>query len=689
MFTPKAFSLSKIALLLSLASFSLPLLLIARTPASLPQAQVSRDFDSLSRSATAARESGHPAEAIPLYRRALELRPEWAEGWWYLGTVLYDADQFRDAIPAFQKVLQLAPEAPGVLNFLGLCEFETADYEHSLQHLEAGRSSAAQDDPQLARVASYHLALLLNRAGEFDRALRLLSQDFAQGALSEQVVFAFGLAMLRVPLLPNEVDASREALLHSVGQLGVLSAQGKTAQALDAYPQLLRQYPDLPFLHAAYASALKSAGRDRDAAVQRQEEIRLHPKTPSPLSVAALYANEAGKLRLGLAASPAKPAATGSSSASFDTLSSSAAEALRNGRPQDAIPLLRQALALHPDWQDGLWQLATLLFASEHCAEAAPVLKTWLVQNSSSGTGWAMLGLCEFESKDFDNALLHLQRGATLGLGGSPESVRIAHYRLSLLLIHNSQFDRATTLIVYEAEGNSLSPQIQFALGLALLYKNLFPEEVPASDVPLVQSAGEISVLLHNSKYDRAFPKLLQLLKDYPATPLLHYVYGVGLASLSRYEEAEVQFNEESRISPQSALPYVQRAFVQLQTRRPADALLSAQRAVQLAPNSAEAHYVLGRSFLDSGKWEEALQEFQAAAQINPGSPEVHFNLAKAYTKLNRREDAQRERALFAHLNAEIEKQRSQHGSQAYGAAHTASELSQGAAPPQTPSPQP
>jgi tetratricopeptide (TPR) repeat protein len=168
---------------------------------------------------------------------------------------------------------------------------------------------------------------------------------------------------------------------------------------------------------------------------------------------------------------------------------------------------------------------------------------------------------------------------------------------------------------------------------------------------------------------------------------MLHYVCGVALESFSRYEEAETQFAAESRINPKSELPYVQSAFVALQAHRPADALLSAQHAVQRAPGSAEAHYVLGRSFLDSGRFEDALKELQTAAQSNPGSPEVHFNLAKVYGKLNRPEDAQRERQRFAELNAEMEKQRSQRGSQAYGAAHTASELSPGPPSPLSSSP--
>jgi tetratricopeptide (TPR) repeat protein len=622
-----------------------------RTIAHPIQTQSVDDFDSLSRSATAAREAGHPTDATRHYQRALQLRPDWAEGWWYLGTLLYDADQFRDAIPAFQKVAELAPQAPNTENFLGLCEFEVADYDSALQHLEKGHASASsQDDPQLARVVSYHLALLLNRAGQFDRALAILSKDFAQGAPPSQVAFAFGLAQLHIPLLPSEVDASKDALVQNVGQLSALVSQGHATQTLDSYATLIQQNPSVPYLHSAYAAALDATGQHSQALEQIKLDRIPKNSTTVDLKLAALYANDAGRSRLGLptdSANPPKPTPT-----------------------SDPAPA---------------WQQATQLFSAARYADAIPYLKSWLVSKSQDGTAWAMLGLCEFETRDYDNALLHLEKGASLGLGGSPNSVRIARYRLALLLIRNAQFDPAAALLVPEAEGNPLAPQIQFALGLALLHKKLLPNQVPSSDAPLVQTAGEISLLLHQSKYDAAFPKLQELIHKYPTTPLLHYVYGLGLASLSRYEDAEAQFNEESRISPQSALPYVQRAFVELQTRRPADALASAQRAVQLAPDSAEVHYVLGRSLLESGKYQDALQELQTAARLNPGSPEVHFNLAKAYAKLNRREDAERERATFARLNAEIEYQRSHQGSQAYGAAHTASELSQSQAPPQSP----
>ena len=189
----------------------------------------------------------------------------------------------------------------------------------------------------------------------------------------------------------------------------------------------------------------------------------------------------------------------------------------------------------------------------------------------------------------------------------------------------------------------------------------LLPEQVPPSDHSLVQSAGEIAILLHASKYDQAFPKLQQILKEHPTTPFLHYAYGLALASLSQYDEAEAQLREESRISPQSDLPYVLLASIALRKHDPAAALASAELAVQLAPESAKAHYILGRASLESGQVEKAIHELEAANKINPGSPEVHFNLAKAYARAKQPEKAEEERAIFAHLNALAEHQRTRH----------------------------
>jgi tetratricopeptide (TPR) repeat protein len=91
---------------------------------------------------------------------------------------------------------------------------------------------------------------------------------------------------------------------------------------------------------------------------------------------------------------------------------------------------------------------------------------------------------------------------------------------------------------------------------------------------------------------------------------------------------------------------------------------------VQLAPQSPEAHYVMGRAFLGTGDTAQALKELQAANEMMPNSPEIHFHLARAYAKAKLFEKAEQERETFARLNALAEHQRSLRGSQAYGASH-------------------
>ena len=93
-------------------------------------------FDSLSKRADAARQQNREEEARAFYKQALKLKPDWREGWWYLGTLQYDANHYPEAIAALQKLVLLAPQIGPAWAFLGLSEFESKDYENALAHLE-------------------------------------------------------------------------------------------------------------------------------------------------------------------------------------------------------------------------------------------------------------------------------------------------------------------------------------------------------------------------------------------------------------------------------------------------------------------------------------------------------------------------------------------------------------------------
>jgi tetratricopeptide (TPR) repeat protein len=728
-----------------LLACSVPAIRAQRNESAAPQS-ASANFETLAKSAAAAREAGRTEEAIRDYQRAVEFRPGWEEGWWYLGTMRYDSDQFAAAIPAFQKIVQLDPKLGPAWNLLGLCEFEARDFTNARAHLEKGQALGGADDPEISRVATYHLALLLIRGAEFERASTMLALAFGTVQMPAQIKLALGLALLRVPLLPEEIDPSRDALVHAAGETASAWAQNGPPKAIEEFQAMLKNYAGTPYLHYAYGVALASAKRDEEALDQQREEVKISPQSALPQieisalelrlgrleeslraaeeavrlapdasaahralsqSLQALGKNEkaAEELKAAESLAPEKPhpdkriavwyvnhsppapaepgessraagKATNDTASGFEELSRRAAESQAAGNVDASIESYQQALRFRPEWDDGRWNLAMLYFSTAHYPEAIAALKYRVERKPDDGTAWAVMGLCDFEMKNYDNALIHLRRGQALGFGGSAESVRLAKYRLGILLERSGEFENAMELLAPEASKGPLAKEMQFVLGMALLRMARLPEDVEAEQKHLVETAGEIAVLLEASKYDEAFPKFQALLKEYPRAPFLHYAYGTARAALSQYQEAETRMREEIRISPASELPFVRLAGIALRQHRAADALPPAQRAVNLAPDSAEAHYVLGRTFLELGQNESAVRELETAEKFAPGSPEIHFNLAKAYAKAKRPEKAEQERATFVRLNALAEQQRSLHGNQSYEGPRDANDFS-------------
>ncbi|MBV8673481.1 MAG: tetratricopeptide repeat protein [Acidobacteriaceae bacterium] len=671
------------------------------------------NFPAVAQAASAAREAGRTDEALSDYAQAVSLRPDWAEGWWYLGTMQYDRDHYADAIAPLKRLVQLSPNLGSAWAFLGLSEFETRDYTGALAHLRQAQAIGAIDDLELARVSAYHLALLLNQAGEFDQATPLLLSISGAKEPPPQIKTGLGIALLRIPLLPDQIDPSQDALIQAAGSAAAMSAD--IARYIEILEALIREHPQTPYLHYHYGLALKAAGRTDEALAEQQQEAAISPESALPRIQIATLEIVLRRFPDALRSAQDAVALAPNSFAAHSVL----ANALEvNGKTQQSAAESRKAVGLAPEKpmidrriasmyaiaagrepasdkaseaNPAGWQQAMAAYTSGHYAEAITALKSWVEQKPNDGTAWAVMGLAEFELRDYDNALIHLERGQQLGVGASPQAIALAKYRLAILLIRKGRFETATDLLGPLAGQQPLAAEVQFALGLALLRIPSLPGEIGADRRVLIDQSGEIAQLLLASRYDQAFPRLQKLIQQYPATPFLHYAYGTALDSLSQYDDAKAQMREEIRISPQSSLPWARLASIALRQRLPAEALQPAQKAVQLDPNSADAHYVLGRAYADTGDTAKAIPELEAGSRLSPGSPEIHFALARAYAKSNQPEKANEERATFARLNALAEQQRAQHGNQAYQGAHDAANPSilgagtgaTGAAPPQ------
>lgn len=270
-------------------------------------AKKTSSFAQLSSQADAARDAERLDEAISLYRRALALRPAWAEGWWSLGTIYYDRDAYEKASGAFQKLVALRPSDGTAFAMLGLCEFELNRPEVALKHIEKGKSLGLQKNPDLWHVVLYHEGILLQRKGSFQAAQNTLEELCLQSGLSDPVANALGMAILRMNAAPA-VGNPDGTLVVRVGSAECLAGQKKYDEARAAYEEIVNEYSVFSNVHYAYGLFLIELRDVPGAVAQFKQEIANHPDSVvSRLRIASIeykedsaaglpYAEEAVKL---------------------------------------------------------------------------------------------------------------------------------------------------------------------------------------------------------------------------------------------------------------------------------------------------------------------------------------------------------------------------------------------------------
>jgi len=231
----------------------------------------------LAAKAQAAREAGNPDEALRLYRQALELKPAWAEGWWFTGTLYYEADQYEQGRDAFRHMLSNEPKIAAGWAMLGLCEFQTKQYDEALAHLERANSLGLGGHQEIRDIANYHRAMLLTREGEFDQAMGLVALAVVQGKDNARLVEAMGIAALRKPVLPSELPPTEREIVMDVGRALCDGSARRLADAIAEFDLILKKYPDAPQLHYLYGLVLINDDPDR-AVDQFKAELAISPR---------------------------------------------------------------------------------------------------------------------------------------------------------------------------------------------------------------------------------------------------------------------------------------------------------------------------------------------------------------------------------------------------------------------------
>lgn len=259
------------------------ILLLSQSPAK------PADFSALARDAAVARDAGRLDDAFALYTKALKIRPDWDEGLWNAGSIAYDKDRYSDCAPLFRRLAAIKSDLAPAWTMLGLCEYGLHDYDLARKSLLQTEQLHFDGPAELSRAARLHLAIVLTKAGGFEKALILLTELTRMDHKTQDIAIAAGIAGLRKPWVPSEVpEPERE----KVALLGDAMSTGMELDAKGAIPKFeaaLEKYPDIADIHFRFGAFLMEQLPDRGIA-EIKRAIELDPKhIPALVGLASIY----------------------------------------------------------------------------------------------------------------------------------------------------------------------------------------------------------------------------------------------------------------------------------------------------------------------------------------------------------------------------------------------------------------
>jgi Tfp pilus assembly protein PilF len=122
-----------------------------------------------------------------------------------------------------------------------------------------------------------------------------------------------------------------------------------------------------------------------------------------------------------------------------------------------------------------------------------------------------------------------------------------------------------------------------------------------------------------------------------------HYELGLALFETGDWKSAAPQFEAAVARAPKWADAHFSLAAVYARIDRVPDAMTELDTTLALTPNHYRANLLRGRILSLQGNAMGALNNLEKAVQVQPESQEAHLFLADAYGQLGRTVDAERE----------------------------------------------
>ncbi len=294
--------------------------------------------------------------------------------------------------------------------------------------------------------------------------------------------------------------------------------------------------------------------------------------------------------------------------------------ALRHcGEPEAALTILRALAAEHKDRAAFHHRLGEGLLESGLAAEAAAAFRIAIDRAPSSPEGYVGLADALLCSAEYASAASLATRAVELD-----GSYKRAHYALGL-----AQRGLGLSVEAEEQLGNGLGARKRY---MRDAWSDRLPEYM-VGWTSLIQRGLDCLNAGKTAEAIAAFQRAVALQPDdAQAMNNLAFAYQLN----QQPDRAREVLLRAERANPDHFATQINLATLDLDARQFDAALLRAERAVGMASDRAEAHFVRGRALMPLNRIEEALAAFKQAAGLDARKVEVYLDMGDACGLLNR-----------------------------------------------------
>lgn len=267
-------------------------------------------------------------------------------------------------------------------------------------------------------------------------------------------------------------------------------------------------------------------------------------------------------------------------------------------------------------------------------------------------------GIVAFRVKEFDKAITPFARH----LKAKPDD-DLARRMLGASFYFSRDYKNAAETLK-PLESIMKDSELAYFYGVSLVQIQRNQDAVPIFDKLAETSQNDPEALMSAAQgfiilgdFERAVKELRTIAAISPMMSQVNSFVGQSLIRLNRFDEAEQAFRSELLINQNDETAKYFLALTLIERKiKPVEAFTLLQQSVAMRPDYADAHYQLGKIYMEKGDTEKAIEHLETAIISDSKKDYIHYQLSIAYRKAGRKEDADRELKLYSKLKAENRK---------------------------------